>query len=142
MEIRTETEINAPAELVWGILSDLESYPAWNPFTYRTLGELKLNAELKFNVRFPDQSEVVSRHFVCVIDALRELSWRNTNIPLLLWSERRQLIEKLDEKRVRLVNREFAWGPLSPLVAWLYGKRIEGGLRACAEAVKKRAEGR
>jgi uncharacterized protein YndB with AHSA1/START domain len=40
MEIRTETEINAPAEVVWEILSNLANYPAWNSFTYLWSGSL------------------------------------------------------------------------------------------------------
>ena len=142
MEICTVTEIVAPAQVVWDILSDLEHYSDWNPFTYHAEGELKIGAELRFNVRFPDNSEVVTRHIICALNPSRELSWRRTNVPLLLWTERRQIIEQVGETRLNLVNREFAWGPLSPLVSWFYGKRIEGGLRACAEAVKKRAEGR
>lgn len=140
MEIRTETEIKATAQAVWEVLCDLKRYPEWNPFTYEALGELKIGAEIRLKVRFPDGSEMRTRHYVCAIDTQQELSWNHTNIPLLLWSERRQIIEPIDETCVRLVNREFIWGPLAPLAVWLYGTRIEGGLRTSAEAVKKHVE--
>lgn len=140
MEIRTETEINATPQAVWEMLFDLKRYPEWNPFTYEASGELKMGAEIRLKVRFPDGSEMRTRHYVCALETNRELSWNHTNIPLLLWSERRQIIEPINETRVRLVNREFIWGPLAPFAIWLYGKRIEGGLRMAAEAVKARVE--
>ncbi len=141
MEIRTVTEIHAPAGIVWDILADFEHYQDWNPFTYQADGRLEIGTRLKFNVRFTDGSEIATTHIICKIDPMRELTWRKTNIPFLLWTERRQVIEIIDEQHLRLINREFAWGPLSPLVSWLYGKRIEDGLRASAEAARKRAEG-
>ena len=140
MEIRTETEINASAQAVWETLIDLKRYPEWNPFTYEAAGELIMRAEIRLKVRFPDGSEMRTQHYVCALETNREVSWNHTNIPLLLWSERRQIIEPIDATRVRLVNREFIWGPLAPLAMWLYGKRIEGGLRMSAEAVKARVE--
>lgn len=41
--IRSVTvEIDAPAAVVWGVVTDFASYPAWNPFTVRvdTAGEV------------------------------------------------------------------------------------------------------
>lgn len=136
MEIRTETEINATAQEVWEVLADLKRYPEWNPFTYEALGELKMGAEIKLKVRFPDGSEMRTRHYVCALEPNKELSWNHTNIPLLMWSERRQIIEPIDATRVRLVNREFIWGALAPLAVWLYGTRIAGGMRMSAEAIQ------
>ena len=34
-EVRSEIEIAAPAQKVWGIVTDLERYPEWNIFTPR-----------------------------------------------------------------------------------------------------------
>lgn len=34
--MRAEVEINAPPQCVWNILTDLESYPQWNPYRPKT----------------------------------------------------------------------------------------------------------
>lgn len=101
-----------------------------------------MGAEIRLKVRFPDGSEMRTRHYVCALERNRELSWNHTNIPLLLWSERRQLIEPINAMRVRLINREFIWGSLAPLAIWLYGERTEGGLCTSADAIKARVEGK
>ena len=38
-EIQTEIETDAPPEDAWRVLTDFASYPAWEPFVKKVLGE-------------------------------------------------------------------------------------------------------
>ena len=41
-ELRSEIEIEAPTERVWGVLTDFAAYPEWNPFIRRVSGRAEL----------------------------------------------------------------------------------------------------
>jgi hypothetical protein len=138
--IHTTTTIRASQTAVWSVLSDLASYPNWNPFTYRIQGALRLNESLLINVRFPDGSEVRTKHIVCALQPHTQISWRKTNIFGLLWSRRDQIIEIIDADHVRYLNHEYLWGPLAWVVIWLYGSRIRGGFVAMGDALRQRVE--
>ena len=42
IKVRTEIEIEAPANIVWQILTDFERYDEWNPFIRLIDGRLKV----------------------------------------------------------------------------------------------------
>jgi len=42
-ELRSEIEIEAPTERVWGVLTDFAAYPEWNPFIRRVSGRAELD---------------------------------------------------------------------------------------------------
>ena len=49
--IETITEIDAPAEVVWQIITDFERYPEWNPFITELHGPVHEGARLRAHVR-------------------------------------------------------------------------------------------
>ena len=50
-ENRNEIEINASAEQVWEILTDLEGYAAWNPLLYRGKGKVAVSETVEVAAR-------------------------------------------------------------------------------------------
>ncbi len=52
-ELRTEIEINASADTVWAILTDLSQFAAWNPFMPEAEGEIREGARLKVRIAPP-----------------------------------------------------------------------------------------
>src|SRR5919106_5366704 len=46
-EVRTEIEIGAAPQRVWGVLMDFGSYPEWNPFIRRISGEPAVGSQLE-----------------------------------------------------------------------------------------------
>src|SRR5688572_3315582 len=49
-EIRTETEIDAPAARVWEVLTDFSRYHEWNPLVPEASGELRAGGRLRLRV--------------------------------------------------------------------------------------------
>ena len=52
-ELRTAIEINASADTVWAILTDLSQFAAWNPFMPEAEGEVREGARLKVRIAPP-----------------------------------------------------------------------------------------
>jgi len=49
--VKAEIEIDAPAEKVFDILTDLEAYPEWNPFTPWVESPLELGSPVHLYAR-------------------------------------------------------------------------------------------
>lgn len=66
--------INAPAETVWHVLTDLERYPDWNPFTPRVDSSLEIGKPVTLHVKRGDSTS--SMNFVLeVFDPPSEIAW-------------------------------------------------------------------
>ena len=50
LELRTETEIDAPVERVWQVLMDFDSYPRWNPFIRSIRGTPEVGSRLEVEI--------------------------------------------------------------------------------------------
>lgn len=53
-ELHTEIDVDAPSEIVWDILSDLERYTEWNPFIVSAVGEPAVGERLTNRLQPPD----------------------------------------------------------------------------------------
>lgn len=73
--IETRENIDAPPEKVWRILTDLESYPEWNPFIREGSGELREGEKLNLRMRPPGGKEMGFKPTVLMADEARELRW-------------------------------------------------------------------
>jgi hypothetical protein len=73
---RTEINIQAPADLVWGILTDFRSYERWNPFIRRIHGQISVGSPLDVTLALRGRAKVTQRHVVLRADDQRELRWR------------------------------------------------------------------
>ena len=53
-EIRFELDVDAPADIVWGVVSDMSRYVEWNPFVIRASSTCEVGAPIRMKVRlFP-----------------------------------------------------------------------------------------
>lgn len=76
MEIRTETEILAPASAVWSVLLDFERYSEWNPFVVRIAGKPEPGSRLEVTLSMPESAkEHTFRPRVIRCEPERELRW-------------------------------------------------------------------
>ena len=103
-EIHTEIEIQAPGDRIWRVLTDFATYPDWNPFIRRVVGEIKVGSRFHVVVQPSGGKAKSFRPEVLVVDPCRELRWLgHLWVPGLFHGEHAFVIEPRGEGRVRFI---------------------------------------
>ncbi len=133
--------IDAPAEIAWRVLTDLERYPEWNPFTVRVESSLEIGAPVILHIRRGDST--MKQTFVLeVLDPPREIAWR---LPKMLHKAifsayRTQQIEALDAGRCTYRTSDTFSGLLAGPLYRSQHEWVQRNFTALANALKARAE--
>jgi hypothetical protein len=139
-ELSTQVDIDAPAEAVWAVLTDFDSYHEWNPFMH-VAGRASENARLHVELALSEGQSTRFRPTVTRVDPSRELRWLgHLWTPGLFDGEHRFELTPLDGGRTRLTHAERFSGVLAPLVRRLTGSATERGFEAMNAALKRRVE--
>lgn len=140
-ELRSEIEIQAPAEKVWRVLTDFASFPQWNPFIRRVSGDARAGEQLDVYVQPSGASGFGFKPTVLKVEPNRELRWLGQLwIRGLFDGEHVFLIEPLEEKRVRFTQSEVFNGVLVPLMARSLDTNTRRGFDEMNQALKTRVE--
>jgi hypothetical protein len=141
-EIHTDIEIAAPPERVWQVLTDLGSYPQWNPLVTRASGDLRVGGRLEISVQVPDASLMRFKPVVLKLEPARELRWLGTlPLPGLFNGEHSFRLEPAGPGRTRFLHGERFTGLLVPVLALLgIIRKTERGYVLMNEALKARVE--
>lgn len=140
--VRSEIEIDAPADLVFQILTDLPGYTRWNPFTPRAVSTLEIGAPIDMRVRLMPYYTRGQREFVSELSPLRRRVAWGMHMGKADWGRghRTQEIVRLDAGRCRYVCEDNIGGRLRPLIIGLFGGAMQRGFDDVALALKKEAE--
>ena len=139
-ELSTEIEFDGTPQEVWTHLTDLQTYPQWNPFIEKVDGELTVGAKLDVRLQPADERGITMHPTVLAAEPGRELRWiGHLMIPGIFDGEHRFLIEEAGPGRVRFTQSERFGGIMVPL---LWKKLRDGGtakgFRAMNEALARR----
>ena len=139
-ELRTEIEFDGTPQEVWTTLTDLQTYPQWNPFIEKVDGELTVGAKLDVRLQPVDERGITMHPTVLAAEPGRELRWiGHLMIPGIFDGEHRFLIEETGPSRVRFTQSERFGGIMVP---FLWKKLRDGGtakgFRAMNEAIARR----
>ena len=139
-ELSTEIEFDGTPQEVWTTLTDLQTYPQWNPFIEKVDGELTVGAKLDVRLQPVDERGITMHPTVLAAEPGRELRWiGHLMIPGIFDGEHRFLIEEAGPGRVRFTQSERFGGIMVPL---LWKKLRDGGtakgFRAMNEALARR----
>lgn len=74
-ELRTEVAIAAPIEVVWATLSDLATYPDWNPFIVSVQGRAEVGERLTNRMQPPGGKAITFKPTVTVVEPAVTLEW-------------------------------------------------------------------
>ncbi len=73
--IETSVEINAPAAVLWGLLTDFVQMPTWNPFITAISGNPAVGERLSVTIAPPGKSAMRFAPKVLAARPERELRW-------------------------------------------------------------------
>ena len=140
-ELNTEIVINAPADRVWKILTDLKQFSAWNPFITQAEGEIEEGARLRVHIEPPGGTAMTFKPTVTHVAPERELRWLGRLLlPGVFDGEHCFEMSPLGEGRTRFVQREKFSGLLVPFLWNSLATNTRRGFQAMNAALKDRAE--
>jgi uncharacterized membrane protein len=136
--IETSVDINAPAERVWQVMSDVERWPEWTASisSIRFAGPPPLQAGAKLRVRQPKLPAAVWT--VTRFDPGRAFEWRSKGPGLSAFAG--HYIEPLDANRSRARLRFEQTGLLAGVIGALMESRARRYVEMEAQGLKARSE--
>lgn len=136
-------EIDAPASVVWEVLTDLPNYNEWNPFCVRAESTLEIGAPIRMKlVNYPNPGNLQPNvEFVCAFEPERLLSWEAPWVAEWPYAARRdQVIEALGPERCSYYSTDAFLGENGVHVMRFAGPWVKRGFDDTARALKARAE--
>ena len=145
---RAEVVIDAPADDVWRVMLDTDSYGEWNPFVVRVdrlaARPPEVGDDLRLHVRWAGGGKVTTVERITALDpptsgaGLLEYDFLGPLAALrLVRGRRRQELTALPDGRTRYVTSETLHGLLSALAPI---RKVQDGFERHAHALKARVE--
>ena len=137
-----KVEINAPASLVWEVLTDLENYPHWNSFCFSARCGMQINDLVEMLTRHPETGETwpVNEYLVACEPELL-LSWEQRPVPENKDAARRdQYVEAIDANRCTYFTTDQFLGINADTIMAEHGAWVKKAFDQVARDLKKRAE--
>ena len=132
--------IKAPAGFVWDVLTDVETYGDWNPFTPRARTDFSIGSPAHLRVRMgPCRMPITET--VCAFERPRLIAWTKTfGATWLLVAVREQHLEPRGEGACEYHNTDRLRGVLAPLVGRCFGGYMQRGFTDVGEGLRRYAE--
>lgn len=141
MRIAETLAVAAPADVVWRVITDFARYPEWNPFVVACRSTLEPGSTIEMRVRVLPFVAQKQRERVFEHVPGRRLRYGIDPVPLgALASSRAHEVEPVGADTSRYVSTFALDGWLAPVVATLFGARLERGFAAMSAGIKARAE--
>ena len=137
-EFTHEEMIDASPELVFSVITDLDSYKEWNPFLVAAFGRVEVGAVVSGKSVLGNVTTSY-RHKIYEYVSDRRLSWRDFGFAsLFVCGDRSRHVEARDERAHYRCDLRVS-GVLSGLVNLIFGQGLRNGVVAEAEALKREA---
>ena len=139
--VERSIDIDASPAAVWGLLSYLDSFAAWNPFMTEAKGEMRVGERLQITMALPDSKPMRFSPTVLEVVPDRKVRWLGKVGPGGLFNGEHTLsIEPREGGGVRFVNHERFSGILVPFMGKTL-RKAEGAFDAMNAALKVKVEG-
>jgi hypothetical protein len=140
-EVYTDIRINAPAETVWNILTDLGSYREWNPFIVKSVGKAELGERLTCRPRISKTRIATFHPVVTRLKPGTVFVWTgHFGVPGLADGVHIFELKAENSGETLLIHRQTFSGILMPLIWKPIEKVAIRGFTRMNEALKERAE--
>ena len=138
--ISVETAIEAPASLVWEIISNNEQWSDWNPFITESKGLIKEGEKLK-NKLLMDGKEYTFKPKVVEFKEGQSFSWKGQFLfPGIFDGFHSFFVIPVDDNRSKLIQSEIFSGLLSRMFMKKGKESTSRNFEAMNNAVKSLAE--
>jgi hypothetical protein len=139
--VEHRTGVQAPAEILWEVISDFETWSVWNPIHPRIEAALRIGTPVSVDLvveesQPPKTIQAVVQDWV----PYEQLHWRSTRVRGLITTIRYLEIERMSDVGSTFSNGELFMGPLVRLVSRDERRRLRAAYTRMGEAVKARAE--
>ena len=140
-EWRTEIVLQAPAERLWELLTDLAFYREWNPLFVQGEGKVMAGERLELTVQLPAIPPFSIKPELVCADPQARFLWRHCmgSGALMCWTYGIEL-QPLFSGRLRFVQTSGFSGVLGALFSFGLGRSVEGGLLEMNQAVTRWSE--
>ncbi|HEU4727460.1 MAG TPA: SRPBCC domain-containing protein [Kofleriaceae bacterium] len=143
IEVTCTKDIDAPAEAVWSVLTDLRKFRVWNPFMRDARGSAEVGGTVHVRVQPSFGVPLVFHAEVLERQDNRTLHWRgHVGAPWLACGDHTFTIEPLGAGRARLVQHEKFSGLVPWLARRLLAREARRGFAAMNTALAARAHDR
>jgi hypothetical protein len=140
LELRTETQIDAPVDRVWNVLMDFAAYPTWNPFLRRIGGRPEVGSRLDVEIGASGTRPMRFRPTVMSVVPNREFRWLgHLAIRGLFDGEHIFELAPVGSGSTRFVQRERFRGLFLPFLARRLEKDVRRGFEEMNRALRERA---
>ena len=132
--------VQAPADVVWDIVYDLDRWNEWNPTYPQAAGEVRIGNVLTLTLALPGQPVQELKPRVLDWVPNEQLHWQLSMMGGLIKTLRYIEITPLTELACIVDNGEFFGGLMGPSLGKRMGRTVRRGFEAMNEAQKTRAE--
>lgn len=138
--LSSDIVIDAPSEVVWGVLVDFGSYPDWNPVEIQVRGEAVVGSVLEHTARLPGRKPMTFKAKIIEAAPSRALAWKGRIVvPGLFDVTHHFEIDTLADHRSRLRQFEHFSGVLVPFMRSTL-RDTQAAFELANQAIKQRAE--
>lgn len=140
--LRTSIDIDAPADVVWEVLTALDRYHEWNPFVLEASGTIAPGELLRLRPRLPGSRRQLNfQATVTSYERGAAFAWTGVQVhAAVVAGEHIFRLTPLAAGRTRLDHDEVFSGLLAPLAMTLGGEKTRRGFEMMNEAAARRAE--
>lgn len=139
-QLHTEIDIDAPPDVVWSVLTDLDAYAAWNPFITSAEGTAEVGRQLTNRMEPPGGKAVTFRPRVTVVDPEQTFEWLGHLGFRGVFDGRHRFQLEATAAGTRLTQDEELTGALVRPMRGSLDSHTKAGFEAMNAALKTRAE--
>ncbi len=132
--------VQAPAEIVWEVVSEFETWTHWNPLYRKAEGQMKIGTALVLEQHLPGEPPRVIQPVVQDWVPYEQLHWRSTRMGGFVTAIRYLEIENMGPANSTFSNGELFMGMLLRFVGRDERRKLKAAFAAMGEAVRDRAE--
>lgn len=139
--LHTEIEIDAPTDIVWDVLLDLDHYPEWNPFIVEADGTAAVGERLTNRLQPPGGKAMTFRPTVTEVTSKRSFEWLGRlGLPGVFDGRHRFELQPTPSGGTTVTHSEHFTGLLVPFMRSSLDNHTAAGFHAMNTALKARAE--